>query len=149
MLLFAAACETPQESTSEALQEALAPGSFGEALAFLQQHLDVVVLSDAEGAAQVAVVPAMQGRVLTSTLGGADGPSLGWINRALIASGDTLPHINPYGGEDRFWFGPEGGQFSIFFKPGDPFDLEHWFTPASIDTEPFDLISSDETHARL
>jgi hypothetical protein len=26
-----------------------------------------------------------------------------------------VPHINVFGGEDRFWLGPEGGQFSIFF----------------------------------
>ena len=150
MLLFAAACESPQQPPQESsLPSTPAVGSFGEAVAFLQQHTDVLVLSDAEGAAQVAVVPAMQGRVLTSTPAGPDGPSLGWINRVLIASGDTLAHINPYGGEDRFWFGPEGGQYSIFFKPGDPFDLEHWFTPAPIDTEPFDLVASDAHYARF
>ena len=32
--------------------------------------------------------------------------------------------MNGFGGEDRFWLGPEGGQFSIFFKKDDPFDLE-------------------------
>ena len=48
-----------------------------------------------------------------------------------------MPHINVFGGEDRFWLGPEGGQFSIFFKKGDPFDLEHWQTPAPIDSEPW------------
>ena len=139
----------PEASQESSEPRPPAAGSFGEAVAFLQQHTDVLVLSDAEGAAQVAVVPSMQGRVLTSTPTGPDGPSLGWINRTLIASGDTLDHINPYGGEDRFWFGPEGGQFSIFFKPGDPFDLEHWFTPAPIDTEPFDLAASDANHARF
>jgi len=86
---------------------------------------------------------------MTSTFAGLEGPSLGWINRDLIASGATLMHINPYGGEDRFWMGPEGGQFSIFFKPGDPFDLDHWFTPASLDTEPFALTASDRTQARF
>ena len=34
-----------------------------------------------------------------------------------------------------FWLGPEGDQFSIFFKQGDPFDLPHWQTPALIDSE--------------
>jgi hypothetical protein len=41
--------------------------------------------------------------------------------------------MNVFGGEDRFWLGPEGGQFALYFKPGAPFDLEHWQTP-----EPFD-----------
>ena len=45
--------------------------------------------------------------------------------------------MNAFGGEDRIWLGPEGGQFSIFFKKGDPFDLEHWQTPALIDSEPW------------
>jgi hypothetical protein len=45
--------------------------------------------------------------------------------------------------------GPEGGQFSVFFKQGVPFDLEHWFTPAPIDTEPFELVSKTKNLAVL
>ena len=33
----------------------------------------------------------------------------------------------------RFWLGPEGGQYSLYFKPGDPFDLAHWQVPEPID----------------
>ena len=40
--------------------------------------------------------------------------------------------------------GPEGGQFSIFFAPGVPFDLEHWFTPAPLDTDPYEIISQSK-----
>jgi hypothetical protein len=29
--------------------------------------------------------------------------------------------------------GPEGGQFSIFFRQGVPFEFENWQTPAPID----------------
>ncbi len=117
------------------------PGSFGDDVKFLSAHTDAITLSDAAGMAQVVVVPAYQGRVMTSTTGGAEGPSFGWINRELIASGKTLAHMNPYGGEDRFWLGPEGGQFALFFKKGDPFDLDHWQTPAMMDTEPFEVVS--------
>ena len=119
----------------------MAKGTFGGDLAFLKSHTEVVLLSDISDESQVAVLPKMQGRVMTSTAAGAGGLSFGWINRALIASGKIEEHINVFGGEDRFWIGPEGGQFSIFFKKGVPFDLEHWFTPAPIDTEPFDLVS--------
>lgn len=111
--------------------------TFGDELAFLQQHTDVVVLSDREKKAEVVVAPAWQGRVMTSTSGGDVGASYGWVNRSLIASGKLQPHINVFGGEDRFWIGPEGGQFSLFFAKGAPFDLEHWFTPAPIDTLPY------------
>ena len=114
--------------------------SFQDDVTFLQSHTPVVVLADKTGQAKVAIAPAMQGRIMTSTAAGESGRSFGWINRELIASGKTQPHINVFGGEDRFWIGPEGGQFSIFFAKGAPFDLEHWFTPAPIDTEPFELV---------
>jgi len=117
--------------------------TFRDDVEFMKKHLDVVVLSDRTAKAQIAVVPEFQGRVMTSTANGETGDSYGWINRELIASGQTLEHINPYGGEDRFWLGPEGGQFSIFFEKGVPFDLENWFTPAPIDTEPFGVVSQD------
>lgn len=113
--------------------------SFSQDLDFLRKHVEVVVLSEGSGQAKVVVVPAYQGRVMTSTATGPDGPGYGWINRSLIASGKPEPHINIYGGEDRFWLGPEGGQFSIFFASGAPFDLDHWCTPPPIDTEPFEV----------
>jgi hypothetical protein len=122
-------------------QEKLTAPTFGDDLAFLKKYVEVIVLSDKTGAQQVAVIPAYQGRIMTSTAAGAGGLSFGWVNRELIASGKTAPHINVYGGEDRFWIGPEGGQFSVFFAKGVKFDLEHWFTPAAIDTEPFELVS--------
>ena len=115
--------------------------TFGDDVAFLRQHQQVIELTDASGQARVAVVPAWQGRIMTSTAGGAGGDSYGWVNRELIATGRTVPHINVFGGEDRFWLGPEGGQFSIFFAKGAAFDLAHWFTPAAIDTEPFEVVS--------
>jgi len=123
---------------------------FGDDLSFLKKYNDVVVLSDKTGAMQVAVVPAYQCRVMTSTADGSRGNSFGWVNRELIASGKIQPHINVFGGEDRFWIGPEGGQFSVFFAKGVAFDLEHWFTPPSIDTEPFELVSKsrDRVHCR-
>lgn len=116
------------------------PATFGEDVAFLKKYVEVVVLSDAAGQAKVAVVPAWQGRVMTSTAGGDDGQSFGWINRELIASGKLSPQFNAFGGEDRFWLGPEGGQFGFYFKKGDPFDIAHWQVPALIDTEPFPVV---------
>lgn len=126
-----------------------AKNTFGDDLAFLEKHTEVVVLSDASGDGRVAFSPALQGRVMTSTAEGPAGLSFGWINRELIASGRTLRHINPYGGEDRFWIGPEGGQFSVFFKKDVPFDLDNWFTPAPIDTESFALVSKSRSRALM
>jgi len=114
---------------------------FGEDLDFLKKHTDVVVLSDKTGGAQIALAPAYQGRVMTSTAQGLDGISFGWINKKLIASGKTQKHMNAFGGEERFWMGPEGGQFALYFAPGVPFDFDHWQVPPVIDTEPFELVS--------
>ncbi|NQT51302.1 hypothetical protein HQ576_04595, partial [bacterium] len=123
-------------------------GSFGDDLAFLKQHTDVVVLSDRAGNAQVAVVPLYQGRVMTTTATGERGLSFGWMNRDLVASGERLKGMNPFGGEDRIWFGPEGGQFALFFKKGDPFDLKHWQTPAAIDWGGWDVVSKTDDALR-
>ncbi|WP_020606520.1 DUF6786 family protein [Spirosoma spitsbergense] len=108
-----------------------------------QHHPDLVELQ--LGNARALVCPAYQGRVMTTT---ADGQaSYGWLNYDLITSGELLPHMNAFGGEDRFWLGPEGGQYALFFRKGDPFDGEHWQTPAAIDSEPFILTNKTENSA--
>ena len=76
--------------------------TFSKDLDLLKKYTDVVVLSDASGKAQIAVVPAWQGRVMTSTADGQGGSSFGWLNQELITSGKKLAHMNAYGGEDRF-----------------------------------------------
>jgi hypothetical protein len=119
---------------------------YREDVELLKANVQVVELADDDGA-RVAIVPVFQGRVMTSTATGPDGWSLGWINGELITSWETLAHINPYGGEDRFWLGPEGGQYAVFFEKGAPFDLEHWQTPPLIDTEPFELMAASASRA--
>jgi len=150
-LIVAAAVALGQAGCSS-LPKRLAKGgssikemTFSEDVAFLQNHVEVITLGQGERQPQVAIVPAYQGRVMTSTVGGDEAPSHGWINYDLIASGKLGPHINAFGGEDRFWLGPEGGQFSIFFKKDDPFDLEHWQTPAVIDTMPYEVTSKTDS----
>ena len=121
------------------------PESFGYDLKFLNKHQKTVVLKRDE--AMIAMVPAYQGRVMTSASSGMNGMSYGWINYKLIESGQKAAHFNNYGGEERLWLGPEGGQFSIFFAPGVPFTFENWQVPAPIDTDSFDLIASNDTIA--
>ncbi|MBM4087969.1 MAG: hypothetical protein FJ276_00855 [Planctomycetes bacterium] len=114
--------------------------NFGDDVTFLKKYTDVIVLRDSSGEGKVALAPAWQGRVMTSSADGDGGLSFGWINRELIASKKIQPHINVFGGEDRFWLGPEGGQFSIFFAEGAKFELADWQTPAPIDTLPFEVV---------
>lgn len=131
-LLFLSACAAPSATMNVK--------TFDDDVAFLRAHTEIVVLGSA-GGARVAVAPRWQGRVMTSTVAGTGQPGFGWINEELIAAGQLRAHINAFGGEDRFWLGPEGGQFSIFFDPGASFDLEHWQTPPLIDTEPYDVVA--------
>lgn len=121
--------------------------SFADDVRFLSDRTDLLILKSTDSPGLIAVAGALQGRVMTSSATGMDGRSYGWINRALFESGDTLEHINAFGGEERFWLGPEGGQYSIFFAKDDPFDLNHWQTPRLIDLEPFELKESNEQHA--
>jgi len=104
--------------------------TFAEDVAFLQRHAPVRLLVAPSGA-RVAVSAAYQGRVMTSAVA-ADGASLGWINRAFIAAGKTGTAFDNYGGEDRFWLGPEGGQYGLYFPPGKPFVFSEWRTPAAL-----------------
>ena len=146
LLLLACMLACSEKKTKESSSNmSPIPGTFGFDLAFMQSQGSVLVLGT--GPSKVLVVPAYQGRVMTSTANGDAGNSYGWINYDLIRSGELKPHMNPFGGEDRFWIGPEGGQFALFFQKGNPFDFEHWQTPAVIDTEPFDLVSSDSLQA--
>ena len=104
--------------------------TFAEDVAFLQRHAPVRLLVAPSGA-RVAVSAPYQGRVMTSAVA-ADGASLGWINRAFIAAGKTGTAFDNYGGEDRFWLGPEGGQYGLYFPPGKPFVFSEWRTPAAL-----------------
>jgi hypothetical protein len=115
-------------------------GTFVSDVNFLDRHTEVLTIQpDRTSNAIIAICPALQGRVMTSSAAGPGGLSYGWINRDLIASGEKRPHMHAYGGEDRFWLGPEGGPYSLFFAKGDPQDFAHWQTPAPIDSEPFDV----------
>jgi len=123
-------------------------GTFGYDLAFLRKHhKDLVLLEN--GDARLIVLPAYQGRIMTSTAEGNAGASFGWLNHELIASGKFTEHFSAFGGEERFWLGPEGGQFSIYFKKGVDFKFENWFVPKELDTESFDLVASDKTSAQF
>jgi hypothetical protein len=122
---------------------------FQDDAAFLKEHTQSVILTGRDNLAQVAVNPDLQGRVMTSTAGGPDGLSFGWINRKALASGQNDPHMNAFGGEDRFWLGPEGGQFSIFFKRGAAFDLEHWFTPPPINEQAYEVVDRKADRIRF
>ena len=120
---------------------------FGMDLDFLEQNADCVVIG--ENDSYVAISPSLQGRVMTSTLEGNEGYSLGWINRQLIVDGGSEANMAPLGGEDRLWVGPEGTEYSLFFKSGELFVSENWKIPAPISKEKWTLVSSSKYQAKL
>lgn len=141
-ILFCACNSTPQKK-QENMTEKYEKGTFGYDLNFLQSKDSVIILKNAEGNGQVIVSAKYQGKVFTSTTDGNAGKSFAWINyKQFDAAID--PHMNAYGGEDRLWLGPEGGKFSLFFKPGTKMEFENWKTPAPIDTESWEIVSSNE-----
>lgn len=120
--------------------------TFGQDLEFLNRHVETIVLSNDEDAS-IVVVPAYQGRTMSSTSCGTDGTSYGYINYDAIASDTVNPQINLYGGEDRMWISPEGGQYSVFFDPDVEMEYANWRTPSCLDTEPFELVSQNGNSA--
>lgn len=130
--------------------------TFGEDVRLLKEHTDAVVLQRDKAA--IVVVPEYQGRVMTATADGNRGASSGWINYDLVkqgvisdeqAKGTLVEHMYAFGGEERFWMGPEGGQYSIFFKPGAQFEFDDWFTPEPIDSEAWAVAKQSETSITL
>ncbi|MCE9606557.1 MAG: hypothetical protein K8U03_16830 [Planctomycetia bacterium] len=110
---------------------------------FLAKHTKVLELTDGRGA-HVAICPEWQGRVMTSSCEGPEGPGFGWLNEPFIRAGKLDAHFNNYGGEDRFWLGPEAGQFGLWFAPGKKQTLADWFTPATLNAGPFAVSQQTE-----
>ena len=125
-------------------------GSFGYDKVFLKKNkIDFIELKSSDNLSRLLIVPAFQGRVMTSTAGGEEGKSFGWINYSFIGSGKKDAQFNVYGGEERFWLGPEGGPYSIYFKKGDKQVYENWIVPPIIDTEGYHVEYSNDISAKF
>jgi hypothetical protein len=135
------ACNTKMEPATK--------GTFGYDLEFLKARDSVVVLKSDDGKGQVIVSPKYQAKVFTSTADGLKGKSFGWIKYETFDAKHPDEHMNAYGGEDRLWLGPEGGKFSLFFKPGTKMEFENWHTPAAVDNESWHMDSSSGTKVSL
>jgi hypothetical protein len=144
---FLASCKSKPQKTETMKTNQTATGTFGDDLEFLNRYKETIVLSDSQSQAQVVIIPGWQARVMTSTANGNEGFSFGWINYKLISSGKSTPHINAFGGEERLWLGPEGGQFSIYFAKGAKQEFSNWFVPAELDRVSFDLVSKSKVQA--
>lgn len=143
MLMFAmASCGSGEKG------ERIPPSSpFDDDVTFLKKYSQVIELADPRKKSRVAVMPGLQARVMTSTSGGPANLSYGWINRSFFEAGDTSLHMNAFGGEERIWLGPEGGQFSIFFAKDSAFTFENWHTPRLIDLDAYEMVTQTSQSA--
>ena len=117
--------------------------SFAEDIAFLEKHGPVQLLESDTGA-RVAVSAKYQGRVMTSAVSNA-GRSFGWIHRAFIAAEKTGTAFDNYGGEDRFWLGPEGGQFGLYFPKGAAFAFDAWQVPHALQEGAWSVVTQSRS----
>lgn len=125
-------------------------GTYGYDLNFLKKKdKGLIVLKGDNEKAEVMISPKYQAKVFTSTANGPGGASLGFVNHKVLNSDVIDDHMNGYGGENRFWLGPEGGRYSVFFEPGREQVFEYWHTPKAIDTESWDVKESTSTEATL
>ncbi len=123
-------------------------GTYAYDAAFLKQHTgEAIQLVSPDGLGKVLLSAQYQGRVMTSTASGDSGTSFGWLNYELIAATEKRKQFNPVGGEERFWMGPEGGQYSIYFKQNDSFNIAHWQVPSFIDTDAYRVAHADTSSA--
>lgn len=122
-------------------------GSYGYDAKFLKDNgIKYAELVSADGSSKVMVIPAWQGRVMTTSASGDEGSSYGWINYRFIREGKVSKQFNPVGGEERLWLGPEGGPFSLYFKSPENQVYENWVVPTVFDTESFNVRSQDKKH---
>lgn len=150
MIIMLMSCNNPAQKQQENSSDltSFQPGSFGYDLHFLQQHDSVIVLKNENDKAQVIVSPKYQAKVFTSTADSDNGVSFGWVNYKAFTN-SVNAHMNAYGGENRLWLGPEGGNFSLFFKPGAQMVFDNWKTPVPFDTENWKVTDKSMRSVRL
>ena len=126
-----------------------AKGTFGYDVNYLSEKDSLIILKSDDGNAQVIVSAKYQAKVFTSTATGMEGISLGFVNYKFFDAGVVDEHMNGFGGENRLWLGPEGGQYSIFFAPGAEQNVDNWHTPKPIDIEPWEVKNASEKQVEM
>lgn len=145
----AASCgNSPQQIQDTGKLFSVSKGMYAYDAAFLRKHTSKLLeLMNEDSGSRVLLSADYQGRVMTSTATGDTGTSFGWLNYDLVSAPQKKKQFNPVGGEERFWMGPEGGQYSLYFKAGDSFNIAHWQVPSFIDTEGYDVSQADRSSA--
>ena len=147
VMMMSTSCNNPHSSSNAVSFE---KGDFGYDLVFLRQKdKDLIVLVSNDEKAQIIVSPKYQAKVFTSTANGLSGSSFGFVNYDVLSADVIDEHMNGYGGENRFWLGPEGGKYAVYFARDAEQLFDNWHTPKPIDIEPWDIVSSNTKSVAL
>lgn len=139
--VFMISC-TGKSKTSETMRNNYEKGTFGYDLNYLSDKDSLILLKSENGQSQVILSAKYQAKVFTSTANGLEGNSHGFVNYKFFDAGVVDEHMNGFGGENRFWLGPEGGGYSIYFKPEKEQIFDNWHTPKAIDIEEWTVKSA-------
>lgn len=140
---------TGNTKKTDNMKNDFAKGTFGYDVNYLSEKDSLIILKSDDGNAQVIVSAKYQAKVFTSTATGMEGISLGFVNYKFFDAGVVDEHMNGFGGENRLWLGPEGGQYSIFFAPGAEQNVDNWHTPKPIDIEPWEVKNASEKQVEM
>jgi hypothetical protein len=106
------------------------------------------LLRHSANSAAVAVAPELVGRVMCSTFDSNAGEINSWINRQAIQKGKVDPIFNNFGGEERFWLGPEGGPFGLMFGRKES-SFENYLVQEGMSSHSYRVLGGDERSISL
>ena len=150
LIVLSAGVLSCKNTKKETDMDSFKKGTFGYDIHFLsKKDTALIVLASSDKQAQVIVSPRYQAKVFTSSAAGLEGKSLGFVNYSVLDSEVIDEHMNGYGGENRFWLGPEGGKYSVYFQPAAEQVYAHWHTPAPIDTESWEVVEAGRQNVSL
>ncbi len=144
--LILLSCVGNSKKSSDNMAKMYEKGTFGYDLNYLsEKDSGLIVLKSDDEKAQLILSAKYQAKVFTSTTNGLEGNSHGFVNYRFFDVGVVDEHMNGFGGENRLWLGPEGGQYSIYFAPGKEQVYDNWHTPKTIDIEEWTVESISES----
>src|SRR5690554_6752805 len=138
---------TGNRQTSDNMEKEYEKGTFGYDLNYLSDKDSLIVLTSDDEQSQIILSAKYQAKVFTSTANGPEGNSHGFVNYDFFDAGVVDEHMNGFGGENRFWLGPEGGPYSIFFEKDAEQIYDNWHTPKAIDIEEWEVKSATDKEA--
>lgn len=94
------------------------------------------------------VIPELQGRIMSVTLDSLDDQSIGWFNRDYLQQEHTERNA-VIGGAQRLMFGPETGQYSMFFQPNTRQTAEHIYSQDAITFQPYPVKTVSENAVKM